>query len=116
MWHERTGDRAALEACERIQESPRPEILFADFAADALLFRVLFWVRVRLPLDLERARSELRFQIDRRFREAHITIAFPQRDVHFDHPLEIHLRRESRGDGGARKEPQGAEPSPEADE
>ena len=92
----REATEAALEGCERIQESPKPEILFLDFAADALLFRVLFWVRVSQPLDLERARSELRFQIDDRYREAGISIAFPQRDVHFDQPLEIHLRREGR--------------------
>jgi small-conductance mechanosensitive channel len=112
----RRATQAALEECERIQESPRPEVLFVDFASDALLFRVLFWVRVRLPLDLERARSELRFQVDAHFREANITIAFPQRDVHFDHPLEIHLRRGASQGGEARAKPQPLAAPPETDE
>jgi len=34
-------------------------------------------------------RSELRFEIDRVFKENNIVIAFPQRDVHVDGLLEL---------------------------
>ena len=48
--------------------------------------------------------SEVRFRIDELFREAGITIAFPQRDVHLDtlSPLAVRLVREggSADDGG----------------
>ena len=83
---------AALGECDRILESPASEILFVDFAADALLFRTLFWVRLRQPMDRDRAQSQLRFQIDQRFREAGISIAFPQRDLHLEKPIEVRLR------------------------
>ena len=96
---------AALDGCERILEYPKPETLFLDFAADALLFRVLFWTRVVQPLDRNRAQSQLRFRIDERFREAKISIAFPQRDVHLDQPLKIRLLDQST------VAPAGTEPS-----
>ena len=58
---------------------PKPEILFVDHADSALIFRIRFWI------DLENywtATSRIRCEIDRRFRELAIEIAFPQRDLH----------------------------------
>ena len=89
----------AVSECERILESPKPEILFLDFAADALLFRTLLWIRVDQPLDQDRASSRLRFRIDELFRQAGISIAFPQRDIHFDQPLEIRMQKERQETG-----------------
>jgi len=86
----------AVAECERILKNPAPEILFLDFAADALLFRTLFWIRINQPLDQDRASSRLRFRIDELFRQAGISIAFPQRDIHLDQPLEIRMRRDGR--------------------
>ena len=39
--------------------------------------------------DLRMIRSELRFDIERSFREAEVVIAFPQRDIHIDGALKI---------------------------
>jgi len=58
---------------------PRPDVLFIDHADSALIFRLRIWVYVD---DFWRLPSQVRCDIDRRFRELSIEIAFPQRDLH----------------------------------
>ena len=79
-----------------VLEDPPGEVLFTDFGADALVFRIYFWMRVQRPLDRSRVASALRFRIDHLFAENSLVIAFPQRDVHLDaaNPLPIRLIRE----------------------
>ncbi|MEZ4797531.1 MAG: mechanosensitive ion channel [Flavobacteriaceae bacterium] len=59
---------------------PPPNVLFTDFGDSSLNFRVVFTLsdsfNARFP------QSDIRFEIDKRFRENNITIPFPQRDVH----------------------------------
>lgn len=69
---------------ERINKSPGPAVLFEDFGDSALVFDLLFWTRVMTPMDMRTVESDLRYAIDAAFRAKGITIAFPQRDVHFD--------------------------------
>ncbi|WGK63767.1 mechanosensitive ion channel family protein [Croceiramulus getboli] len=64
-----------------ILKSPKPFVLFEDFADSALLFGIYFFVSDAF-VD-PRIKSELRFKIDTAFRENNVTIPFPQRDVHF---------------------------------
>ena len=63
-----------------VLDTPEPTVLFMDFGESALNFRVVFTVadsfNVRFP------QSNIRFEIDRLFREHNVTIPFPQRDVH----------------------------------
>ena len=58
---------------------PRPDVLFIDHADSALIFRLRIWVNVE---DYWTMASQIRCDIDRRFRELNIEIAFPQRDLH----------------------------------
>jgi small-conductance mechanosensitive channel len=58
---------------------PRPDVIFVDHADSALIFRLRIWVDVD---DYWSVASRIRFEIDRRFRELAIEIAFPQRDLH----------------------------------
>ena len=58
---------------------PKPDVLFLDFGDSSLLFRLRIWVTVDTILSTE---TDLRFEIDRMFRERNITIPFPQRDLH----------------------------------
>lgn len=96
---------AAVARCERVLKEPKPEVLFLDFGDNALVFRTYFWIEVRLPLDTRRAQSELRFEIEALLREADITIAFPQRDVHFDPgPLEVRVLRDQSSSHGSSSE------------
>jgi small-conductance mechanosensitive channel len=63
-----------------ILKEPEPNVLFTDFGESSLNFKVAFTINdsfnARFP------KSDIRFEIDRLFRENNITIPFPQRDIH----------------------------------
>jgi small-conductance mechanosensitive channel len=61
---------------------PPPVVLFRDFGHSALLFELSVWTQD--PWRALRQRSAMRSAIWRGFKEAGITIAFPQLDVHLD--------------------------------
>jgi potassium efflux system protein len=75
--------RILLEVAEQnetILKNPAPYVLFRDFGSDALMFELRGFVsdvtrRLRIS-------SQLRFSIEKAFREAGISIPFPQRDLH----------------------------------
>ncbi|MGD8762076.1 MAG: mechanosensitive ion channel, partial [Desulfobacteraceae bacterium] len=69
----------ALES-SKVAKTPEPQVLFLSFGESSLDFELRVWV----PDADERltVKSELHQEIDRRFREANIEIAFPQRDLH----------------------------------
>ncbi len=64
-----------------VLKSPKPFVLFEDFADSSLLFGVYFFLNDSFADP--RIKSEMRFRIDAEFRKNDITIPFPQRDVHF---------------------------------
>ena len=73
-----------LIACTRgntmLTETPAPQVLFLRFGESSLDFELRVFVSdVRNSMTVI---SELHQEIDRRFREAKIEIAFPQRDLH----------------------------------
>lgn len=77
-----------------VKENPEPVVLFRKFGESSLDFELRVWlsdVDHRLPLA-----SDLHREIDRKFREAGLVIAFPQRDVHLDgtKPVEIRVLSE----------------------
>lgn len=63
----------------RILSLPKTFVRFTDFGDSALGFELLFFTRDHLFN--EDIKSDLRFEIDRLFREHNIKIPFPQRDV-----------------------------------
>ena len=71
---------------------PEPFVWFTDFGDNSLNFEVHFWVKVRSLSDRLRTESDIRYRIDQLFREAGITIAFPQRDVHLDATQPVPVR------------------------
>ena len=93
---------------------PAPQVLLDDFGSDALVFRLLYWMRLggeRSGLIVD---SDIRLDIESALREAGITMAFPQRDVHLDSvaPLRVELSR-ARAEPGTPQAPDRAEaPSP----
>jgi small-conductance mechanosensitive channel len=62
-----------------VMKNPKPDVLFRDFGDSALIFRLRVWTVVDHMVTVE---TNIRFEIDRLFRERGITIAFPQRDIH----------------------------------
>ncbi len=80
---------------EEILKQSEPIILFSDFGDSALIFDVLFWVRIRNVVDRRIIVSNLRFKVDDLFRKAGVVIAFPQRDVHVDTASPLRVRIET---------------------
>ncbi len=85
--------RQAIEEHPAVLREPPPVVLFEDFGESALVFTCYFWIELLREVDSRIVRSELRHRITELFREAGITIAFPQQDVHLDvqKPLTITL-------------------------
>ncbi len=102
---------------DSIHREPAPEVLFTDFGDNALAFEVLFWTSVGRPIDLKRIQSDLRFQLEHLFREADITVAFPQRDVHLDmaQPLEVRWHRDAPAELAAPADPDSLQGANSAD-
>ncbi|MBF0552273.1 MAG: mechanosensitive ion channel, partial [Deltaproteobacteria bacterium] len=70
---------ALLEAADKhplVLREPKPDVLFADFADSALVFKLRVWTSVQHAVGVE---SELRFEIDRLFRTRQIEIPYPKR-------------------------------------
>ena len=63
-----------------VLKNPRPFVLFEDFADSALVFSINFFINDSFTAP--RIKSDIRFNIDKKFRQNNVTIPFPQRDVH----------------------------------
>ena len=68
------------EKHEAVEKNIPVKVQFRDFGDSSLDFKVFFWAHN--SWEIEFVKSDIRFEIDRRFREANVTIPFPQRDVH----------------------------------
>lgn len=63
-----------------ILDDPPPLVLFTEFGDSSLNFKLVFTLDDSFMAAIPQ--SELRFEIDRLFRENNVTIPFPQRDIH----------------------------------
>ena len=83
----------AVKENKAVEKKPEPLILFYDFGDNALIFKAMFWMKMKKYLHVYMVESDLRFAINRLFNEAGIVVAFPQRDIHLDtlKPLEIKM-------------------------
>lgn len=69
------------EVLKQIGDDPHnPFVRFVDFGDSALKFELYFWTTNIFHVEF--IKSNLRFAIDKMFRENSITIPFPQRDIH----------------------------------
>lgn len=79
-----------LESTQVIKEiltEPKPNVLFDEFGDSSLNFSVNFYVND--AFSVQRIKSDLRFEIDKQFREHKISIPFPQRDLHIFQDKEV---------------------------
>jgi small-conductance mechanosensitive channel len=65
---------------EQILEDSGPKVFFMNFGDSSLDFELRFWVSELWTTDV--ILSDLRYAIDREFRNGNIEIPFPQRDLH----------------------------------
>ena len=63
-----------------ISRTPKPFVRFQDFGDSSLDFSLYFWTAKTFLV--ENLKSDIRFAIEKNFRENNIQIPFPQRDVH----------------------------------
>ena len=68
-----------------VDGDPTPFVIFKDFGNSSLDFRLGFWTTH--IWECWGIMSDIRFEIDRRFRENGVTIPFPQRDLHIKTPI-----------------------------
>jgi small-conductance mechanosensitive channel len=64
----------------KILKSNVPRVLFTDFGDSSLQFKLLFVINN--SYEHLTIKSDLRYAIDKKFRENNVSIPFPQRDVH----------------------------------
>jgi len=65
---------------EDVFSHPEPLVLFTDFGDSALNFKLIFTLNDSFQAAMPK--SDIRFEIDKQFKEYNISIPFPQRDVH----------------------------------
>lgn len=77
----------------RVLKHPAPEVLFEDFASDALLFSLYYWLDVGGGTVARQVASDLRAMIESAFAAHGIAIPYAQRDVHLDatNPLPVRV-------------------------
>ncbi|NVK53110.1 MAG: mechanosensitive ion channel [Flavobacteriaceae bacterium] len=63
-----------------VLKHPEPTVLFSNFGDSALNFKVSFTINDSFQVRF--VQSDLRFEINRLFKEHNIQIPFPQRDIH----------------------------------
>lgn len=69
-----------------VLSEPEPTVIFSDFGDSSLNFRIVFTINDSFKAVFPK--SDIRFEIDKLFRENNITIPFPQRDVNIYKTLE----------------------------
>jgi len=65
---------------ESILDDPKPLVLFTNFGDSSLNFKLVFTLNDSFISAIPK--SDLRFAIDKAFKENNISIPFPQRDIH----------------------------------
>jgi len=69
----------AVSNHDTVLANPAPIVRLVNFGESSLDFEALFWTKDLL--EIENIRSDIRFEIERLFRENNIVIPYPQRDV-----------------------------------
>lgn len=70
----------AARTHEAVISEPEPTVVFTDFGDSSLNFKLVFTLADSFTA--QHPKSDIRFEIDRLFRENNVTIPFPQRDIH----------------------------------
>lgn len=70
----------SAEAHEKVLKVPQVDVQFKDFGESSLDFELLFFTQEFLRIEF--LKSDIRYNINRNFKENNIEIPFPQRDVH----------------------------------
>ena len=75
-----------VKAHPAVLTAPGPKVLLWEYGDSALMLRVQFHTQIRGPIGRADVRSQILFAIWDAFKDAGITIPYPQRDVHMHSP------------------------------
>lgn len=70
----------AAKSNKDVISKPEPIVLFTDFGDSSLNFKIIFTINDSFKSQFPK--SDIRFEIDKLFRENNVSIPFPQRDIH----------------------------------
>ncbi|RED43974.1 mechanosensitive ion channel-like protein [Winogradskyella eximia] len=70
----------AASTNDRVLSEPEPSVIFTNFGDSSLDFKLVFTLSDSFKAQFPK--SEIRFEIERLFRENNVSIPFPQRDIH----------------------------------
>lgn len=96
--------RLLLESAQQhpsVLKKPPPFVHFEDFGDSALLFSIKFHISESFMSP--GIKSEIRYAIDKAFRENQVTIPFPQRDLHVYQHAPFEVSQHMRKTGNAKK-------------
>jgi small-conductance mechanosensitive channel len=68
-----------------VLSDPAPDVQFKSFGDSSLDFELLFYTKEFLRIEF--LKSDIRYNVDKNFRENNVQIPFPQRDVWFRNAL-----------------------------
>ncbi len=91
----RTLALKVLQDMPFVEKSPHARVMFDDFGESALTFKIQFWADTDKVESLQQCRSDLRFAIEKVYREAAIEMSFPQRDLNLRSSVPIEIRMKS---------------------
>ena len=72
-----------MEDHSLVSKSRKGIVMFKDFGDSALIFDLYFWTNEIFRIEI--LKSDLRYMVDKIFRDNNIRIPFPQRDIHVIH-------------------------------
>ncbi len=85
-----------------VQKEPPPQVLFTDFGDSNLCFELRFWIDVAKH-NAAQVSSDLRHMVAKAFAEHGVSMAFPQRDLHWDRaPLQVRITRDEAAGSDAK--------------
>jgi small-conductance mechanosensitive channel len=76
-----------------VEKSPKPRVVFDEFGDHALIFKLMFWADNAKIESYQECRSDLRFKIDKAFREHKIEISFQQKDLHIRSSIPLEIKK-----------------------
>jgi len=91
----RTIALKVLQDMPFVEKSPHARVMFDDFGESALTFKMQFWADTKKVESLQQCRSDVRFALEKAYKEAAIEISFPQRDLNLRSSVPIEIRMKS---------------------
>ncbi|GAA4816630.1 mechanosensitive ion channel family protein [Litoribaculum gwangyangense] len=87
----------AASSHPEVVSEPEPSVVFMDFGDSSLNFKIIFTINDSFKAQFPK--SDIRFEIDRLFRENNVTIPFPQRDIHIIQKPDQNIQFKNNTDG-----------------